>query len=369
MGFQFLSGIGRVVQGSALVPSTTDQDGQPLVYKTGKNVGQPRTNFFIAVAFAKMVAEIGANNQPTGNMIPNPDFAELSGKMAQEARTGYPACFNAQGQCTHPRFAWKFADGDGVDANGKPNSEKTGFAGHWVVKFSSNFAPKVVYNGNYTNDERAIKCGDYVRIAGDCQPNIGSNVPGLYLNHSAIEFIAYGEEIRTGIDAIGVFGAAPAGNLALPPGASLTPMGGAAPQMPAMGMPPQPMAAPQMAAPQMPAMGMPPQPMAAPQMPAMGMPPQPMAAPQMPAMGMPPQPMAAPQMPAMGMPPQPMAAPNHAFVNNAAGYPQPPAQQALPPAAPVYTATPAAQGFTLEQWTAQGHTVDQLVAAGMFIRS
>ena len=186
-------------------------------------------------------------------------------------------------------------------------------------------------NGAYINDPAAVKRGYFVRVAGNCSPNTGSDVPGVYLNHEAVEFVAYGEEIRSGIDALAVFGAAPAAQL--PPGATLTPPAPAgngglpgAPQMPAQGYaPPQHMAPPVYAPPQ-----------------------------------------AAPQMPA----------PNHAFVSNAAGAPMAPQMPAMeppapmaPPAMPTYTPTPAAQGFTLEQWIASsGQTADQLAAAGLFTR-
>jgi hypothetical protein len=48
-----------------------------------------------------------------------------------------------------------------------------------------------------------------------------------------------------------------------------------------------------------------------------------------------------------------MAVPNPAFTQSAI--------------APVYTMTPAAQGYTREQWIANGQTDAQLIAAGMML--
>ena len=332
MSTQFLTPVERLVQGDLLTPQTKDNKGQPLIVKTGPNKGQPTQRLFAAIAIPKTA---GATH-----WMSDPNMQAFATVIYTEAKNGYATLFNAQGQCTHPRFAWKITDGDGVDNDGKPNASKPGHAGCWIVKFSSSFAPKVIMNGAYINDPAAVKRGYFVRVAGNCSPNTGSDVPGVYLNHEAVEFVAYGEEIRSGIDALAVFGAAPAAQL--PPGATLTPPAPAgngglpgAPQMPAPAAPAAPAA-----------------PMAPP------------AAPQMPTM-QPPAPMAAPQMPA----------PNHAFVSNAAGMPtmQPPAAPMAPmapPAMPVYTPTPAAQGFTLEQWIASsGQTSDQLVAAGLFTRN
>ena len=312
MSTQFLTPVGRLVQGDLLTPQTKDNKGQPLIVKTGPNKGQPTQRLFAAIAIPKTA---GATH-----WMSDPNMQAFATVIYTEAKNGYATLFNAQGQCTHPRFAWKITDGDGVDNDGKSNASKPGHAGCWIVKFSSSFAPKVIMNGAYVNDPAAVKRGYFVRVAGNCSPNTGSDVPGVYLNHEAVEFVAYGEEIRSGIDALAVFGAAPAAQL--PPGATLTPPAPAGNG----GLP---------------------------------------GAPQMPTMQPPAAPPTAPQMPA----------PNHAFVSNAAcmAPPQMPAMQPpapmAPPAMPTYTPTPSAQGFTLDQWIASsGQTADQLVAAGLFTR-
>jgi len=47
------SPVGRIVMGSLYDPSTTDAEGKPLVVKTGPNAGQPRVNYFFALAIPK----------------------------------------------------------------------------------------------------------------------------------------------------------------------------------------------------------------------------------------------------------------------------------------------------------------------------
>lgn len=207
---QFLTPVGRLVQGDAMEPQTKDQQGNPLTVKTGPNAGQPTQRFFVALAFAKT----------------DPGFAALRAQMTQVARTAWPQWFDANGNCTHPKFSWKIMDGDGVDDNGKPNASKEGFAGHWVVKFSSSYPPKCFYVGRYQpneqiQDKMAIRRGYYVRIGGTVEGNGNPQKPGLYVNLNMVELVAQGKEIVSGPDAASVFGAAPVS--ALPAGAIALP--------------------------------------------------------------------------------------------------------------------------------------------------
>lgn len=207
---QFLTPVGRLVQGDPMDPQTKDQQGNPLTIKTGPNIGQPTQRFFIALAFPKN----------------DPGFAALRAQMVQVARTAWPQWFDAAGNCTHPKFSWKIMDGDGVDDNGKPNNTKEGFAGHWIVKFSSSFPPKCFYTGRYSpqdqiQDKMAIRRGYYVRVGGTVESNANPQKPGLYVNLNMVELVALGKEIVSGPDAAAVFGAAPApvlpaGAIALP---------------------------------------------------------------------------------------------------------------------------------------------------------
>lgn len=295
----FLTPVGRIVQGDAFKPQTTDQLGNPLTVKSGPNTGQATQRYYIGVAFPKTDAA----------------FQAFYAKLIEVARASWPQHFNAQGQCTHPKMSLKVIDGDGVDDNGKPNNTKEGFAGHWVVKFSSSFAPRCFYLGHYQpheaiQDPNAIQRGYYVRVAGTIEGNGNQQKPGLYVNLGMIELNRGepGDIIRTGPDAAAVFGGGAA------PAASPLPMPGAAPNLPTPGGFAPPVAT------------------------------------SMPTLPQPAQPAAMPS-------PIPVV-PNPAFV---AGPPAAPAA----PVGPQMTAK--AGGFTYEQYRAQGWTDDQLRQQGMML--
>lgn len=224
---KFLTPVGRLVQGDLFEPQTKDQQGNLRVIKTGPNAGQPNPQYFIAVAFAKN----------------DPAWPAFHAVLDRVARQSFPTLFpNPQAGCSHPQFAWKIVDGDGIDTSGKPNSGKEGFAGHWVVRFATSYAPKCFHKGHYApheliTDPKAIRRGYYVRVAGSVAGNGQAQKPGLYVNLDMVELSGYGDEISSGPDATSVFGAsAPV----LPAGASATPAGGA----PAMTPPPAPAAPP-----------------------------------------------------------------------------------------------------------------------------
>ena len=50
----FLSPVGRMVMGSLYDPQTKNAVGEPLVFKTGKNQGKPRVNYFFFFFFRKV---------------------------------------------------------------------------------------------------------------------------------------------------------------------------------------------------------------------------------------------------------------------------------------------------------------------------
>lgn len=224
----FLTPKGRLVQGHPMEAQTKNMSGQPLVTKAG----QPTQKFFVGVAFPKRL--------PNG--AENAEFAQFYGLLVQAARAGFPQLFTPQGQCTHPRFAWKVMDGDGVDENGKSNATKEGFAGNWVVKFSTTFPPKCFYAGMYgahqqINDKNVIRRGYYVRVSGSVEANGDANKPGLYVNVNMLELTEQGPEIVGGPDAAAVFGAAPVAAYQAPaamPGAMPAAMPGGQPAMPGM---------------------------------------------------------------------------------------------------------------------------------------
>lgn len=195
MKVDFLTPVGRLVQGSPFEAQTTNMQGQPLTTMSG----QPTQRYFIAVAFPKN----------------DPAFAALHQKLKEVARASFPHLFDAAGNCSHPRFSWKVVDGDGVDDNGKPNANKEGFAGHWVVKFSSSFAPRCFNAGHYQphevlQDPNSIPRGYFVRVAGTIEGNGNAQKPGLYVNLGMVELAAVGPVIVSGPDAATVFGGAPA---------------------------------------------------------------------------------------------------------------------------------------------------------------
>lgn len=343
----FISPPGRLLQGEVLGAQTKDNKGQQLTVKTGPNKGAPTQRAFIAVGFPKTQAAWWQEQAPPhANGQPNTFWQDIY----NTARSGYPQHFNPDGSCKHPRMAFKVMDGDGVDDNGTPNNTKEGFAGHWVVKFSSSFIPQAIMNGATLNpndpvQKDAIKRGYWVRVLGNMAPNIGSEVPGVYINHNGVEFIAYAEEIKSGPSAAAAF-AANAYTGPLPPGATLAP--------------PTPTATPSMPGAAVPGI---------PGVPAM---PSSMPAPQMPAMPAPagvPMPGAPAAMPAMPAPAG--VQPNHAFVQGAIGVPPgvpaPPAMPAMPaaPQVPQYQMIGGAASFTREQMHANGWTDDALIAGGM----
>lgn len=308
----FTSPVGRFVQGSLFELQTKDNStGAPLTVKTGPNAGQPASRSFLAVAYAKT----------------DPLFVPFYQQMVAEARAAFPNFFDTQGNCTHPNFAWKLMDGDGVDQNGKKNSEKEGFAGHWVIKFGGSFLPRVFYMGrarpeDQIKDPNLAPRGYFVRVIGSMKGNAPSNKPGLYLNPDIVEVCGTGDLIVSGPDAAELLAQAPA--VVLPAGA------GALPGLPAAGAAP--------ALPGMPAVAVAPAPMALPG--SAG------ALPGMPAVAAP---AALPGLPTL---------PNHALVAS------------VLTAAPVYqmTAAAAAAGHTRESLNAQGHTDEVLLANGYMIK-
>jgi len=334
------SPVGRIVMGSLYDPSTTDAEGKPLVVKTGPNAGQPRVNYFFALAIPKG-AEPHWAHTPWGQQIWN---------------VGNQAFPNA---AQSPAFAWKIEDGDSQIPNkkGRKPCDNEGWRGHWILKFSGGFAPKVYQQegAGYVQVMQKDFCkpGFFVEVAFSVEGNGSQSQPGVYLNHSMVCFRAYGQEITFGPDVASAgFGAAP-----LPAGASMTPPAGAIP------MPQAPAAAPAGYAPP-PAPGV--MPAAAPTMPL------PPGLPQVPGVAPAPLPQGGfapmPSAPAPGAPAPIPVTPNPGFVQ----VPPPaaaPAPMAPPPApaAPVRQMTAAAQGIPYESYVAQGWTDALLVQNGLML--
>lgn len=236
---QFKTPVGRLVMGSLYKPSTKDADGNALQYKSGANVGQPRVNYFLALAIPKG-SEQHWNQTEWGAII------------HQTGLAAFPQAHKS------PTFAWKVTDGDDATPNmkGKRACDTEGFPGNWILRFSGSFAPKVYReeSGAYVQvtEDGYIRAGYYIEVAGTISGNGSQQRPGLYLNHSLVAFSAYGKEIHFGVDVNEVgFGKAP-----LPVGALQTPAASSVPlpstpQPPNLGVVPNVPAPPAPGAPKM----------------------------------------------------------------------------------------------------------------------
>lgn len=177
-------GVGRLVQGSLYTGDTKDDKGQPFLYATGKNIGQPYTKYWFNVAFKKTQARW--QDEAWGAL------AFAAGKFA------WP-----QGQWERDGFAWKVIDGDSAVPNSEGNipREKEGFPGHWVVRFGGTMAPRVARylegdaEPRFIHDDGAVKLGDYVQVNGSVEGNKSQKTPGVYVNYSVVCLVGYGDPI------------------------------------------------------------------------------------------------------------------------------------------------------------------------------
>lgn len=348
----FTTTVGRLVAGSLYKGNDKDAEGNPLKIKNGPNAGQPRLDFYFALAIPKGVEQHWAQT-------------EWGQKIWNAAHAAYPQASQ------NPKFAWKITDGDSQVPNGKGKKpcEREGWARSWVLHISSGYAPRIVKARPGTNppaydafvEQDAVKLGYFVQVNINADYNGSSQQPGIYLNHSIVCFSAFGDEIFVGPDASQAgFGAAP-----LPPGATVTPPAGAfAASVPA--------AAPAPLVPGVPAPGA-----AFPAIPG-AVAPAVMAAP-VPVPGAPvmaPVPVPAPLAP-VGSVPTPAApvaiAPVPTAVMPSQQFVQVPAAPAAPvpvpaaPVAPVRQLTAAANGATYEQLIANGWTDATLIQNGLMV--
>lgn len=307
-----LFSVGRLVSGSFTKPQTEDLDGNPLTVKEGVNKGQPSVRWFFAVAIPK---------SPDGRHWAHEEWGK------QVWAIGH-SCFPA-GQASQDDFSWKIVDGDSTKLNkGKRPTrpcDREGHKGHWIISFSSGFAPKC-YNsdGSKPMDPAAFKLGMWVQVNGTVDGNENLQKSGVYMNHDGVAFQWADKEIFTGVDPTTVgFGKGvnkPAGASAMPPG-SFTPPAALPPAAPAVpGVP-----APTYAAPPGPA---------------------------------------APVAPTA-------VAPSPSFVPAAiaAAPPPPPVAPVAPPAGPSGKfMTAAAQGVPYTSFIAQGWNDEQMISAGYLLR-
>jgi hypothetical protein len=242
---EFTSPVGRIVWGSLYEPNTKDFDGNPLVVKKGVDAGKPTQRYEFGLAVPKTQAHFA--NEPGWGQL-----------LWATAHTAFPGGDNSPAM--RADFSWKITDGDSTVIPPKSKSkikpcDREGFAGHWVLKYSSSFAPKVydardINNPVLLEGKDAVVPGYAVQVIGTAAGNTG-NSPGIYLNHGAVGLRAYLPEIRTGgVDVTGKFGGAlPAGSTQVPAAGFATPSAPAPAAAAPSASPPPPAALPAAAAP------------------------------------------------------------------------------------------------------------------------
>lgn len=307
---------GRLIMGSCYKGSDKDSKGQPRVVKSGPNKGQPSTQYFLGVAIPKRGEQHWSQT----------DWGQ---KILAVGAAAFPGFYQ------NPAFAWKVDDGDSTVPNksNKRPCDSEGAPGHWIVKFSSQFAPKVYQQpspGTFVevSTPDAVKTGYWVQVSGNVAGNRSTESPGVFVNHGMVLFTRVDAEIKSGPDAATAFAGATVSQAL--PGAAAVPFAGAAPAMP--GLPAAPALPVAAAAPALPVAAAPVAVM--PHAGFLG------GAPGLPAPG---QPAAMPMAPAMQAAPMPPAV----------------------PATPALTPAGAASGFTYAQYRASGWTDDQLRANGL----
>jgi hypothetical protein len=232
-----------MVFGDVYDPETEDFDGNPMVIKSGVDKGKPTQLYVIGLAIPK-TAQHWASEPGWGQTI---------------WATGHQ---HKPGDASKDSFSWKIYDGDSQKIPDKSKSkvrpcDREGWAGHWVLRLQSSFAPSV-FNGIDNpsdpvpvHDVGFIKPGYVIEVPCTVRGNTGQS-PGVYLNHRAVALRAYMPVINTGgFDPKGKFGGAVgiAGASKLPVGGAAIP---AAPATAAPAAPPAP-AAPAYVAPAAPA--------------------------------------------------------------------------------------------------------------------
>ncbi len=222
---------GRIVRGHPAIKKPVIDDATKK-QKISEN-GTPRENIYFGLAVEKSVF--------SQQYWPN---------FYQEALTSFP-------QGVPNNFAYKFIDGDTNDAEGKPYSRHPGYAGCFVINFSTEGFPPPIFKqdpaapGGYRQmSPEEVSCGDYVAVTSllKYNGNTGTRKPGLYVNPTAILFVGYGEKIASAsVDPSEKFKGFQA---QLPAGASATPLMSSAPMPSAMMPNAAPQYAPAPAAPQ-----------------------------------------------------------------------------------------------------------------------
>ena len=187
-------------------------DNKPILNQQGEPVMQ--------YGFGLAVKKPGPASTPEETK----NFMDMWNAIQSEAMALYPS------GNVPPGFSFKYKDGDGLDHNGNPFSNREGYKDHLVFALTTSLPLKFFkWDGAYVQISDGIKCGDYVQVQVSVKghlPKPGTQgKPGLYLNPNMVCFLGYGKEIVNTPDASSVFGAAPP---PMPMGASATPVGGPA---------------------------------------------------------------------------------------------------------------------------------------------
>jgi hypothetical protein len=239
MGGPYTTPLGRIVQGDPYkAQQRRDQHGKPRLIPVGKpDAGQPDMQHFVALAIPKN----------------DPEYPAFKAQIDAEDRAAWSTLFDANGNCLRADFAFKVVDGDSamLDKSGVAPNTREGWAGCWIWKFASKFAPKVMVgkNGAWVESTGGeCKCGDHVRVSFSTSSNDSQQTPGMYRNLEQIALYRPDKEIVSngGPSAAERFGAPPlatggAGGPVSPPAPGAP---AASPPAPAAGPPLSPTAAP-----------------------------------------------------------------------------------------------------------------------------
>lgn len=198
---------GRIVWGNPLEGRPKQKNGQPVL-KDGKQV----IEYAFGLAIPK--ADFGVA-QPNQTM-------SLAQALQAEAAAACP-------QGVPNDFSYKIKDGDTAnDGQGRPLRDKPGNAGCYILSLSTEYPIPVfkAEGAGFVQLTQGVKTGDFCRVEVQLNghgrdPKVMGSKPGLYANPTMVEFLGFGEEIRGGAaDPSAAFGA----RVALPPGASATPV-------------------------------------------------------------------------------------------------------------------------------------------------
>ena len=237
----FTTPVGRIVWGKVdALQARTDNNNQPKIIQSGDNQGQP----LMAVDFGLAIPK----TQPTWQQEP------WGAAIAAEGLACWPA-----GQTQRHDFAWKITDGDSTipNKNGTIPNQREGYAGHWVLAFSSVMrVPHLVQHFGGKTEPLAqgtsIATGDYVQVGGNITSNESIQTAGLYLNADVVCLRVKGQVIisrgSVDVNSFGFGGAAVPTNAATAastppvsvpaPAPAAPPVPSAPPQVPVTPLPP-----------------------------------------------------------------------------------------------------------------------------------